>query len=26
VPIQKYMDEAQDKTGMELFNLFYVTP
>lgn len=26
VPIQKYMDEAQDKTGVELFRLFFVTP
>lgn len=23
VPIQKYSDEAKDKTGIELFNLFY---
>ncbi|KXK15740.1 MAG: hypothetical protein UZ14_CFX002000327 [Chloroflexi bacterium OLB14] len=23
VPIQKYLDEAKDKTGIELFNLFY---
>lgn len=26
VPIQKYLDEAKDKTGTELFNLFYVSP
>jgi hypothetical protein len=25
VPIQKYMNEAQDKTGVELFRLFSVT-
>jgi len=26
VPIQKYMDEARDKTGAELFRLFFVAP
>jgi len=26
VPIQKYMDEAQGKTGAELFLMFYVAP
>jgi hypothetical protein len=26
VPIQKYMDEAQDKTGAELFNMFSPAP
>lgn len=24
VPIQKYLDEAKDKTGLELFELFYI--
>lgn len=26
VPIQKYLDEAKDKTGLELFNYFYTNP
>ena len=26
VPIQKYIDEAQGKTGAELFGMFYITP
>lgn len=26
VPIQKYIEEAKDKTGAELFNLFYSLP
>ena len=26
VPIQKYMDEAQGKTGAELFRMFSVAP
>jgi hypothetical protein len=26
VPIQKYIDEAQGKTGAELFRMFYVAP
>jgi hypothetical protein len=26
VPIQKYIDESQGKTGAELFNLFYAVP